>query len=119
MKTTTVRISDDLGGAGEAETVTFSFGGTDYEIDLNKRNRKTFERHMQRWITGSRVTDRVAGSATKSVVTKPVVDAGTTVLNARIRVWASMRGLLEGASDTISEKTVLAFYEAHPHLTRD
>jgi len=54
MKTTTVHISDDLGGAGQASTVNFSFNGVEYEIDLNKRNRETFERHMQRWIDGGR-----------------------------------------------------------------
>ena len=34
----TVTLEDDLDGGPAAETVRFSFGGADYEIDLSKKN---------------------------------------------------------------------------------
>jgi hypothetical protein len=118
MKTTTVKLSDDLGGAGDAESVTFSFKGVDYEIDLNKRNRETFERHMQRWINGGRTTASHHDRHPSVKTAKPAENAASTVLNARIRVWASLRGL-DASSGVIPDSVINAFYEAHPHLARD
>jgi Lsr2 len=44
---TTVTITDDLGGQGEATTVKFTAYGRVYEIDLNKRNAETFQRRQE------------------------------------------------------------------------
>jgi hypothetical protein len=83
MKTTTVHIADDLGGAGEASTVSFSFKGVDYEIDLNKRNSETFERHMQRWIEGGRAVK--AKTNTKRVPSQPrTTSRGDALFEGRV-----------------------------------
>lgn len=44
---TTVTITDDLGGIGEATPVKFTANGRVYEIDLNKRNQETFQRRQE------------------------------------------------------------------------
>lgn len=53
MATTTV-IVDDLDGSTGAETVTFSFQGETYEIDLVKKNRSAFEKTMKPYLDAAR-----------------------------------------------------------------
>lgn len=43
-KTTVIHITDDIDGSKDASGVTFSFNGTDYSIDLSKKNFGAFER---------------------------------------------------------------------------
>jgi hypothetical protein len=93
MKKTIVEISDDLGGAGEATTVTFAFQGKSYEIDLNKRNKETFERHMQRWIEGGREVAAPARSNPFTARTVAPAEVANQVLLARVRVWAAKEGI--------------------------
>ena len=37
-----ITVVDDLDGSPAAETVSFAFGGTSYEIDLSSRNAERF-----------------------------------------------------------------------------
>ena len=41
-----VTLEDDLDGGPAEETVRFGVGGTEYEIDLNKKNGRAFRRQL-------------------------------------------------------------------------
>ena len=58
----TVALEDDLNG-GPAEEVCFAFGGTDYEIDLNKKNAATFRKQLAPFIEHARKAGRVISPA--------------------------------------------------------
>lgn len=57
-------VTDDIDGSPATETVAFSIDGTAYEIDLNKSNRKAFDKAMALYVgharkaRGSRTTTR-------------------------------------------------------------
>lgn len=44
-------LTDDIDGSPTAETVAFSFDRTAYEIDLNKSNRKAFDKAMALYVS--------------------------------------------------------------------
>lgn len=61
-----VRFIDDLDGTdlgNKANTITFSFEGKDYSIDLSEANADTFREAMKPYINGGR---RATGSKTKT-----------------------------------------------------
>ena len=41
-----VTLEDDLDGGPADETFRFEFGGTEFEIDLNKKNARTFRKQL-------------------------------------------------------------------------
>ncbi len=89
-----VTIRDDFGSAGAAEPVAFSFDGIDFEIDLNKRNRDTFIRHMKPYMDAGRpAQQRKAG----------VEDA------AAIRRWAVSRGYQLSTRGRIPQHVITAY----------
>ena len=88
-RTITTRI-DDLGGAGKAEPVTLSLNGRTIQIDLNKRNKETLERHLEKYFA-----------------------AGEEILNAvPIREWAVENGFKIGVRGRISKEIEAAFLKA-------
>jgi Lsr2 len=46
-KTVITQVTDDLDGSTGAETITFGFRGTNYEIDLGRRNASAFDKVMK------------------------------------------------------------------------
>jgi hypothetical protein len=54
----TVVLEDDLHGGPAAETIRFAFGGTEYEIELNKKNAKAFRKQLTPFIEHARKTGR-------------------------------------------------------------
>jgi hypothetical protein len=81
MKTviTTTTITDDLGGAGDADTITFDHDGRTYEIDLNRRNADTFHRRVEA-LYGPYVA-----------VARDVTD-NTREYTRTVRAWATANG---------------------------
>ena len=53
-----VTLEDDLGGGPADETVRFSFGGAEYEIDLSKKNAKAFRKQLAPFIEHARKAGR-------------------------------------------------------------
>lgn len=51
---TIVTMTDDIDGSTAAETVTFGYEGSNYEIDLSKANVKAFERAMSLYVGHAR-----------------------------------------------------------------
>lgn len=102
-KTTTVVITDDLDGSGEAETVAFAFDGQGYEIDLGKKNLAKFQRSLQPFMDAGRRT--AARRAARNA------RGGVKVDRAAVRAWASTQGLKVSERGRISAE-VLQKYEA-------
>src|SRR5438067_229450 len=54
----TVALEDDLDGGPADETVRFAFDGAGYEIDLNKKNARTFRKQLAPFVEHARKTGR-------------------------------------------------------------
>lgn len=104
VQKTTVALEDDLDGGRADETLRFGFGGTEYEIDLSKKNAAAFRKQIAPYIEHGRKTAR------------PPARRGTRTAASRqrsgdIRAWAAKQGI------TVSERgripaSVVAQYEA-------
>jgi Lsr2 len=55
----TVALEDDLDGGPAVETVRFAVEGTEYEIDLNKKNAAAFRKQLARMCGGLATIDQV------------------------------------------------------------
>ena len=53
-----VTLEDDLAGGPANETLQFSVGGTQYEIDLNKKNARAFRKQVAPFIEHARRAGR-------------------------------------------------------------
>jgi hypothetical protein len=82
----TVALEDDLDGGAADETVLFGFGGSDYEIDLSKKNANTFRKQLAPFIEHARKAGR--GSARR-----PVRTAASRQRSGDIRAWAKDHGI--------------------------
>lgn len=51
---TLVTLTDDLDGSKADRTVEFTYGGTAYEIDLNKKNASALDKALAPYIAASR-----------------------------------------------------------------
>ena len=54
----TVALEDDLDGGPADETVRFGLAGTQYEIDLNKKNAKAFRKQFAAYVEHARKAGR-------------------------------------------------------------
>jgi hypothetical protein len=103
-RTTVVTIVDDIDGSEGAETVTFSFDGQSYEVDLSTKNRDKFQKTLQPFIDSGRRAGRQG--AARSARTRTSRNNSSA-----IRSSAAEQGL------TVSERgripaTIVAKYEA-------
>jgi hypothetical protein len=103
-RTRVVSIVDDIDGSEGAETVTFSFAGQSYEVDLSAKNRDKFQKAVQPFIDSGRRAGR-PGAARSS---RTRTSGGNSSV---IRSWAAEQGL------TVSERgripaAIVAKYEA-------
>lgn len=90
-KQTIVQITDDIDGSKDAQEVAFSFRGTEYKIDLAKRNLAAFEKAMKPYIEAATKVSR--GSARARRATKPGSAKAQTRDTAAIREWAKGAGI--------------------------
>jgi len=84
----TVTLEDDLDGGPAAETVRFSFGGADYEIDLSKKNASALRKRLAPYIEHARKVSRAAQSHRAAGRT-----AASRQRSGDIRAWAKAQGL--------------------------
>jgi nucleoid-associated protein Lsr2 len=54
----TIALEDDLDGGPADETMRFGLGGTQYEIDLNKKNARAFRKQLAPFIEHARRAGR-------------------------------------------------------------
>ena len=81
----TVALEDDLDGGPADETVRFGLGGTDYEIDLSKKNANAFRRKIAPFIEHARRAGRGRRRPGRTVSSRE--------RSADIRAWAKDQGI--------------------------
>ena len=82
----TVALEDDIDGGPADETVRFGLGGTEYEIDLSKKNANAFRRQLAPFIGHA----RKAGRGPRR---RPGRTASSRERSADIRAWAKDQGI--------------------------
>jgi len=82
----TVALEDDLDGGPADETVRFGLDGSEYEIDLSKKNAAAFRRQLTSFIEHA----RKAGRGPRR---RPVRTASNRERSGDIRSWAKDHGM--------------------------
>jgi hypothetical protein len=100
----TVSLEDDLEGGPADETVRFTVGGAEYEIDLNTKNARAFRKQLAPYIEHARKAG--AGQRRRSRRTP-----SSRRLSSDIRAWAKDQGIAVSARGRIPVG-VVAQYEA-------
>jgi hypothetical protein len=83
---TTITLEDDLNGSAADETVRFSLGATDYEIDLSAENASRFRAELAPFAERARKVGR-------GQLPRPGRSAATRRVSAEVRAWANENGL--------------------------
>ena len=99
-----VTLEDDLDGGPAEETVRFAVGGTEYEIDLNRKNARAFRRKLAPFIEHA----RKAGRGQRRRPARPGPGGERA---GDIRAWASQQGIAVSGRGRIPA-SVVAQYEA-------
>lgn len=103
---TTVEYTDDLDGSRAEGTVSFSFDGSAYEIDLSKSNTRAFEKVMAPYVGHAR---KVRASRTRGGRARV---SGKHDLSA-VRSWASAHGYSVAPRGRVATEVLEAFDAAH------
>ena len=85
-KKITVALEDDLDGGPAEETLRFGVDGSEYEIDLNKKNARAFRRQLAPFIEHA----RRAGRGQRR---RPVRTSSSRGRSGGIRAWAKDQGI--------------------------
>lgn len=106
---TIVKMYDDLDGSeidAEGKSVSFSFDGASYEIDLSGKNVEKMRADLQVYIDKARkVSRRSSGGSSKS---EPAP------LDTRaVRAWAEEQGLEVSARGRLSSELIEQYRAAH------
>ena len=93
-KTTTVSLTDDLDGSKAERTVAFGLSGSNYEIDLSKKNATALEKALAPYLQAARKA--TGGPARAGSVRRPA-RARRTAGSAKpdvsaVRAWAKDNG---------------------------
>jgi hypothetical protein len=100
----TVALEDDLDGGPADETVQFGIGGSEYEIDLSKKNARAFRRKLEPYIEHARKAGRGQRHRTGRT-------ASSRHRSENIRAWAKDQGIAVSDRGRIPA-TVVEQYEA-------
>jgi hypothetical protein len=105
-KTTVVTITDDIDGSEGAETVSFSFDGQNYEIDLSRKNHDKFRKGLQPFIDSGRRVGRQGA-------TRSGRGRSSRKDSSAIRAWAAEQGLTVNERGRIPAAVVAQYEAAH------
>ena len=88
---TQIVLIDDLDGTeikdGEAQSITFSWSGVDYSIDLSQANADRFEKAIGPYLERAQ---RVGGRRSRPTASSPSTDPVDT---RAVRAWAASNGI--------------------------
>jgi uncharacterized membrane protein len=107
--TTTTHITDDLDGSKDANPVAFSFGGTDYSIDLSKKNTAAFEKALKPYIDAA---TKVSGRASAPRRAKGAGRSASRKDLAAIREWARAQGIEVSDRGRVSASVIEQYEDA-------
>jgi hypothetical protein len=107
-----VRLTDDLDGTAAVETVSFGFGGVDYEIDLSPGKVAELERAFRTWIEHSRKLP--GGSQPGTAGGRSAARSGRRRAEdlSAMRAWARENGYQVSDRGRISREIRDAFHAA-------
>src|SRR6478735_9498459 len=88
-KTVITQVTDDLDGSNGAETISFGYRGTTYEIDLGRKNASAFDKMMKPYVDAGR---KVAGPRSKRRPSSNGRRSRSASDLAAIREWARAQG---------------------------
>jgi hypothetical protein len=99
-------LTDDLDGTegNDVETVSFSFAGAQYEIDLTPENRDGLEKALEPYLKAARKAGKPVGATRRRPAAK-----GTEDLDA-IRQWARENGHQVSDRGRVAQKVKDAYY---------
>lgn len=100
------QITDDIDGSKDAREVSFAFQGTNYNIDLGKKNLAAFEKASKPYIDAATKVSRGPAKTRRS--TKSRFSGGS---DAAVREWAREAGIEVSQRGRIP-KAVLEQYES-------
>ncbi len=99
-------LVDDIDGSTGERTITFTWEGVAYEIELSKKNAATFEKTMKPYLDAAR---RVRSSRPRRI---GGTRAGKRDL-AAIRSWAEQNGFDVSARGRVAGAVIEAYDEAN------
>ena len=105
---TTVEMEDDIDGSPASQTVLFTWGGKDLQVDLSEEHYQELDQFMSRFAKHARKPDD-AGKG-KSGQSRP--GAGREK-SRQIREWAKSEGMSVNARGRISATVIAAYDAAH------
>jgi hypothetical protein len=111
-KTTITQISDDIDGTGDAQEIAFSFGGTDYVIDLAKKNATAFEKALKPYISAATVVTTRSSRSAKNTSRRPSGRKSSTDL-AAVRAWAKESGIDVSERGRVAQSVLDQYRDAH------
>lgn len=113
MATETItRLIDDLDGGTAERTVTFSWDGRSYEIDLNKKNSAAFDKIMKPYLDAAHTPSAPSRAPSKRAARgASTTGAGRRTDLGAIREWARAHGHEVSDRGRVSASIVEA-YEA-------
>jgi hypothetical protein len=100
-----VELEDDLDGGPADETLRFGIGGTEYEIDLSKKNASKFRRQIAPYIEHA----RKAGRGQRR---RPARTASSRERSGDIRAWAKDHGIAVSERGRIPASVVQQYQAA-------
>jgi hypothetical protein len=106
---TTVTVTDDLDGSGNAKEVTFSLNGESWTIDMSAKNRTALEKALKPYIAKATKQGRRGPAAS---VKRTARRAARTDL-AAVRDWANSNGHQVSDRGRISAAVQQAYDAAH------
>lgn len=103
----TEHLTDDLDGGKADRTVTFTFDGTNYELELSAKNATGFEKAMRLFTTHAR-------TVTPARRVRPRVRGGQPVRDmAAVRRWARENGFELSDRGRVAKEVLAAYDDAN------
>jgi len=112
-KTVITQVTDDLDGSTGAETISFAYRGTTYEIDLGRRNASAFDKIMKPYVDAARKVTAARGGRRGSSNGRRAARRSSAGELASIREWARAQGYSVSDRGRISANVMDAFEKAH------
>jgi hypothetical protein len=104
-KETTTRLIDDLDGSDADSTVSYTWQGQAYEIDLNDKNAEEFADALAPYLAASRKVGRGSSGAASRRSASTAKPAGD-VDPKKVRQWAQENGIEVSPRGRINAKVV-------------
>ena len=104
-KTTITQVTDDLDGSANAEEVRFAYDGTEYTIDLAKKNRTAFEKALKPYLNAATKVGSRGGGQRRRIKS----GSSTRPNLAEIRAWAKHQGMEVSERGRVSRRIIEAY----------